>query len=106
MLLSLSVQGLQGMVDMCAQHASETDLLFSTDPVNPEKSKTMCIAFGSKDKNNLSNVRPDMRYYADAAESVCVKNIKLCVKFMLEFSGLTRNVSILRENRYLIHPCW
>ena len=57
MLLSLSVQGLQGMVDMCAQHASETDLLFSTDSVNPDKSKTMCIAFGSKDKNNLSNVR-------------------------------------------------
>ena len=56
MLMSLSVQGLQGMVDMCAQHATETDLLFSTDPVNPEKSKTMCIAFGSKDKNNLSNV--------------------------------------------------
>jgi hypothetical protein len=33
-------------------------------------------------------------------------NINLCVKFMLEFTGLTRNVTILRENRYLIHPCW
>jgi hypothetical protein len=48
----------------------------------------------------------DMRYFADAADAVCVKNSKLCVKFMLEFTGLTRNVTILRENRYLIHPCW
>jgi hypothetical protein len=34
------------------------------------------------------------------------KNNNLCVKFMLEFTGLTRNETILRENRYLIHPLW
>jgi hypothetical protein len=47
-----------------------------------------------------------MRYSADAADSDCVKNIKLCVQFMLEFTGLTGNVTILRKNRYLIHPRW
>ena len=59
-----------------------------------------------EEKERNPNFRSDMRYYADAADAVCVKNIKLCVKFMLEFTGLTRNVTILRENRYLIHPCW
>ena len=54
-LLSLSVQGLQNMVNICAEHARSSDLLFSTDP-NPEKSKTMCIAFGCKDKSILSKV--------------------------------------------------
>ena len=43
------------MVNICAEHASNSDLLFSTDP-NPEKSKTMCIAFGTKDKNILGKV--------------------------------------------------
>ena len=38
--------------------------------------------------------RPDMRYYTDAADTVCVKNIRLCVKYMLEFTRLTRNVTI------------
>jgi hypothetical protein len=47
-----------------------------------------------------------MRYFADAADAVCVKNIRLCVKLMLEVARLTQNVTILRENRYLIHPCW
>jgi hypothetical protein len=43
------------------------------------------------DLNFLGNGRPpqfnissDMRYFADAADAVCVNNIKLCVKFMLE----------------------
>ena len=38
-------------------------------------------------------VLADMRYYADAADAVCVKNIRFCVKFMLEFTHLTRNVT-------------
>ena len=45
-LLSTSVQDLQAMVDMCAPHASESDLVFSTDK-DPKKSKTMCIAFSN-----------------------------------------------------------
>ena len=45
MLLSPSVQGLQELVSICEKHARETELVFSTDKVNPEKSKTMCIAF-------------------------------------------------------------
>ena len=40
----------------------------------------------------------DMRYYADAAGAVCVKNIRLCVKFMLEFMRLTRNVTIWEKS--------
>ena len=36
-------------------HATESDLLFSTDP-DPEKSKTMCVAFNCKNKNNLAKV--------------------------------------------------
>jgi hypothetical protein len=39
----------------------------------------------------------DMRYYADAADAadaVCVKNIRLCLKLMLEFTCLTRYVTI------------
>ena len=56
MLLSPSVQGLQELVTICEQHAKDTDLVFSTDKVNPEKSKTMCIAFQCKDKENLSSI--------------------------------------------------
>ena len=56
MLLSPTVQGLQNMVSICEVHASQVDLLFSTDP-EPTKSKTMCIAFGTKDKHNLSKVK-------------------------------------------------
>ena len=40
-LLSPSVQGLQELVSICEKHAKETDLVFSTDKQNPEKSKTM-----------------------------------------------------------------
>jgi hypothetical protein len=57
-------------------------------------------------EGNLDACEADMRYFADTADAVSVKNIKFCVKFMLEFTGLTMNVTILRENRYLIHPCW
>ena len=39
------MQSLQKMVKLCETHAKENDLLFSTDS-NPEKSKTVCIAFG------------------------------------------------------------
>ena len=31
--------------------------MFSTDKVNPEKSKTMCIAFMLKDKGGLGTIR-------------------------------------------------
>ena len=44
------------MVNICSQHAEQTDLVFSTDP-NPEKSKTMCIAFSCKDKDRLIKVK-------------------------------------------------
>ena len=55
MLLSLSVHGLQGLVNICEEHARRTDLVFSTDP-DPDKSKTMCIAFKCKDKDSLASV--------------------------------------------------
>ena len=57
MLLSPSVQGLQELVSICEQHAKDTDLVFSTDKENPEKSKTMCIAFMCKDKDKLTTIR-------------------------------------------------
>ena len=56
-LLSLSVQGLQNMVKVCEDHARATDLVFSTDTENPEKSKTMCIAFNCKNQEQLSKIR-------------------------------------------------
>ena len=55
-LLSLSVQGLQNLVKICEDHARATDLVFSTDRVNPEKSKTMCIAFNCKNKEQLGKI--------------------------------------------------
>jgi hypothetical protein len=48
----------------------------------------------------------DMRYFADAADAVCVKNMMLCVRFVLEFTHFTLKVTILRENKYLIHTFW
>ena len=56
-LLSPSVQGLQHLVSICEEHASATDLVFSTDKKNPEKSKTMCIAFHCKTKSNLASIK-------------------------------------------------
>ena len=56
-LLSPSVQGLQDLVSICEQHALETDLVFSTDKKNPEKSKTMCIAFMNTGKEKLGTIR-------------------------------------------------
>ena len=52
-LLSTSLNGLQSMVDICQKHAEETDLVFSTDPDDPSKSKTMCIAFHQENWQNL-----------------------------------------------------
>ena len=46
-LLSTTISGLQDMVDICSKHAEENDLVFSTHE-DPEKSKTMCIAFKQK----------------------------------------------------------
>ena len=54
-LLSTSVHGLQQLVNICMKHAQENNLLFSTDP-NLDKSKTMCIAFNCKKKDNLSKI--------------------------------------------------
>jgi hypothetical protein len=56
-LLSPSVQGLQELVTVCEEHARATDLVFSTDKKNPEKSKTMCIAFHCKNKENLGSIK-------------------------------------------------
>ena len=47
---------LQKMVDICASHAADNDLLFSTDP-DPLKSKTVCIAFHCKNKDDLANIK-------------------------------------------------
>ena len=56
-LLSPSVQGLQELVTICEDHAKATDLVFSTDKKNPEKSKTMCIAFKCKDVKDLNAIK-------------------------------------------------
>ena len=44
------------MVQICEDHAKATDLVFSTDTQNPEKSKTMCIAFTTKNQEQLADV--------------------------------------------------
>ena len=54
MLLSASLSGLQTLVDLCQEFASEKNLKFGTDP-DPEKSKTKCIVF-SKCKKDRVNV--------------------------------------------------
>ena len=41
---------------ICEEHAAKTDLIFSTDKENPEKSKTMCIAFPSKGNKSLGKI--------------------------------------------------
>ena len=56
LILATSVQGLQVMVKLCEEHATENDLMFSTDP-NPKKSKTMCIAFHCTNKDQLAPVK-------------------------------------------------
>ena len=56
-LLSPSVQGIQELVSICESHARDMDLVFSTDKLNPEKSKTMCIAFMHKDTGGLGTIR-------------------------------------------------
>ena len=48
-LLSPSLDGLQNMIDSCHNYAKKHNLNFSTD-VNPQKSKTKCVAFQKKRK--------------------------------------------------------
>ena len=48
-LLSPSLDGLQNMIDTCNNYAKKHNLNFSTD-VNPQKSKTKCVAFQRKRK--------------------------------------------------------
>ena len=51
-LLALSVDSLQKMVEICEEHAKNNDLEFSTDP-DPLKSKTVCMCFGDKSRETV-----------------------------------------------------
>ena len=55
-ILATSVHGLQEMVNLCAKHAKDNDLIFSTDQ-DPKKSKTMCIAFHCSNRNQLAPIK-------------------------------------------------
>ena len=44
------------MVNLCQKHAEDNNLVFSTD-TDPKKSKTMCIAFNSSNKELLAPVK-------------------------------------------------
>ena len=48
-LLSPSLDGLQNMINECSDYAYKHHLTFSTN-INPEKSKTKCMAFLRKDR--------------------------------------------------------
>ena len=48
-LLSPTLDGLQGMLNTCADYASEHNLTFSTNE-DPKKSKTKCMAFLHKQR--------------------------------------------------------
>ena len=54
-LLSTSVNGLQKMVTICEEHATESALMFSSDP-DPVKSKTICLAFNCQNRDRLSPI--------------------------------------------------
>ena len=54
-LLATSVDSLQKMVNICSDHAAGNDLLFSTH-VDPLLSKTVCIAFHCKNKEQLPSI--------------------------------------------------
>jgi len=54
-LLSPSADGLQYMLDTCSQYAESHKLAFSTHE-NPKKSKTKCLAFQRKKKDNKNMV--------------------------------------------------
>ena len=55
-LLSATLSGLQEMVKICEKHALDYDLKFSSDP-DPDKSKTICVAFNCQNRNELSNIK-------------------------------------------------
>ena len=55
-LLATSVHSLQQMVNICSEHAAANDLLFSTH-VDPLKSKTVCLAFHCKNKEQLPSIQ-------------------------------------------------
>ena len=46
------------MVKICEKHAKDSDLKFSSDP-DPEKSKTLCVAFNCPNKENLYSIYLD-----------------------------------------------
>ena len=56
LIMATSVQGLQEMVNICQEHATENSLMFSTD-IDPKKSKTMCIAFNCTHRTDLAHVK-------------------------------------------------
>lgn len=56
LIMATSVQGLQEMVSICQQHATDNNLIFSTDQ-DPKKSKTMCIAFNSNSTDQLAPIK-------------------------------------------------
>ena len=56
LILATSVQGLQKMVKLCEEHAKANSLMFSTDS-DPQKSKTMCIAFNCPNRDTLANIK-------------------------------------------------
>ena len=46
------------MVKICEKHAIDNDLKFSSDP-NPEKSKTLCVAFNCLNRESLPSIYLD-----------------------------------------------
>lgn len=54
-LLSASRTGLQALVSICDQSAVERGMMFSTN-VEPSKSKTKCIAFGTPYNSDLAPI--------------------------------------------------
>ena len=50
MLCAPSIDGLQDMLGTCEEFAASHNLKFSTNPTNPRKSKTKCLAFVSNNR--------------------------------------------------------
>ena len=102
LLLSASCSGLQAMVDMCHSFAAKKNLKFGTDP-NPDKSKTKCIVFSKRkrDQNQLRPINLDGVPLPWVSKVKYLGNLLLCDNSMSQDGQLKRAKYIGKVNSLL-----